>query len=82
MSSAYGSYRNILELDPGNERAAKGMLEVFRLHRAEAHRLFDDEEYAAALQSLGYGLKINPNSADLQELKEKTLSRAPVTSGL
>jgi serine/threonine protein kinase len=82
VSSAYGSYRNILELDPGNERAANGVLEVFRLHRAQAHRLFDDGEYAAALQSLGYGLKINPNSADLQELKEKVLSNLPVTSGL
>lgn len=82
VSSAYGSYRNILELDPGNERAADGVLEVFRLHRTEAHRLFDDKEYAAALRSLEYGLKINPNSADLQELKQQVLRNLPVTSGM
>jgi serine/threonine protein kinase len=82
VSSAYGSYRNILELDPGSRRAAEGVLEVLRLHRAEAHRLFDAGKYAAAVQTLEYGLKINPNSADLQDLRQKALGKLSVTSHL
>lgn len=75
VSSAYGSYRNILELDPANRQAAEGILEVLKLHRAEARRLYKEKQYRRALEVTGYALKVAPNSAELQALRADITQR-------
>jgi len=69
VSSAYGGFAAVLRLDPGNREAANGVVDVFREYRQRAHEFEREGDYRRALEATTFGLEINPNSADLKELK-------------
>lgn len=78
VSTAYGSYQSVLELDPANRPAAEGILEVLKLHRSEANRLFEEKQYRRALEVTDYALRIAPDSAGLNDLRTKIIEKLGV----
>lgn len=79
-SSAYGAFLAALNIDPTNEAAARGILEVVRRYDAEAHRRYDTGDYAGAAELATLGLKIQPTRESLADLKRDAEARLPAGS--
>ena len=75
VSSAYGAFSNALEVDPTNEQAVRGIVEIVRRYEAEAERLYDAGEFERAVEIAGYGLKIHPTRESLADLKSEAEAR-------
>jgi serine/threonine protein kinase len=71
VSSAYGAFSNALKIDPANEAAVRGIVEVVRRYEAEARRLIEAGEYDRAAEIAGYGLRIHPTRESLADLKRE-----------
>jgi serine/threonine protein kinase len=75
VSSAYGAFSNALEIDPKNEQAVRGIVEIVRRYEAEAERLYDAGEFERAVEIAGYGLRIHPTRESLADLKSEAEAR-------
>jgi serine/threonine protein kinase len=75
VSSAYGAFRNALQIDPTNEAAVQGIVEIVRRYHAEAARLFDAGDFDAAVRVADYGLRIHPTRESLADLRAKAEAR-------
>lgn len=74
-SSAYGAFLAALNLDPTNEAAARGIVEVVRRYEAEAQRRYDAGDYSGAAEMASLGLKIHPTRESLADLKRDAESQ-------
>jgi protein kinase-like protein len=68
LSCALSVYREVLKADPHNKAAAKGILSIVNAYKAEAQRLFGNEQFDRAEQMAKIGLRIWPDSIDLAKL--------------
>jgi serine/threonine protein kinase len=76
VSSAYGAFSNALRIDPNNQHAAEGIVEIVRMYQSEAERLLAAGDSARAAELAGYGLKIQPSRDALLEIKRKAEAAA------
>ncbi len=79
-SSAYGAFLAALSIDPTSEAAARGIVEVVRRYDAEAHRRYDEGDYAGAAELATLGLKIQPTRESLADLKREAEAKLPAGS--
>jgi general secretion pathway protein D len=85
LDVAAGAYRRVLAIDPGNDRAQKGLaaLEGDARHGevlAQANKDFDRKDYDAAEAKVRAVLHEDPGYAPAQELEARiTAARAPVS---
>ena len=68
--SAIVSYKEVLRLDPGNERAAEGLTEIARHYGATAERLASTD-FAAARDSLERAVAADPEFAGIDVVRER-----------
>jgi serine/threonine protein kinase len=77
VSSAYGAFSNALSIDPSNEIAAEGIVEIVRRYEAEAERALAAGDGAHAAELAGYGLKIQPTREALLDIKRDAGALTP-----
>ena len=70
VSSAYGAFVNALRLDPTNEAAAEGIVEIVRRYETEARAALEAGDADRAITLAGYALKIQPTRESLIELRK------------
>ncbi len=68
--NALDSYRQVLDLDPGNPAAQAGLVELVDTLTQRARRQRQSGELDAALETLAQGLRVNPRDQDLLALGE------------
>lgn len=68
VSSAYGSFRKALELDPSRPEALDGVVRVFKAYLERAETMAGEGQWPAAREAARYGLEIYPDSKRLKAI--------------
>lgn len=68
--SAWGFYRKVLEKDPANPRALKGIQDIANYYAGASHDLCRLERYTACGGIVRQGLAVEPNHPLLKQLEE------------
>ena len=67
--NAYYYFSRILKMDPGNQEAIRGILEISDRYAVQAEQALAKNENEKMLTYIEYGLRINPQNESLQALK-------------
>jgi len=68
--SAWGFYRKVLEKDPANARALKGIQDIADYYAKSSYQLCDKEQYASCGAIVRQGLVVEPSHPLLKQLDE------------
>ena len=68
--NAYYYFTRMLEMDPGNQEAIKGILEIADRYAMQAEQALARNQQEQMLTYIEYGLRINPNNESLKALKQ------------
>lgn len=75
VTTAHYAFTKALEMDPHNQRAAEGVLEVLRMYRLRAQQAAAAGRHREALELTDIGLRINPESRELRRLRATLLEK-------
>ncbi|HEY8510269.1 MAG TPA: protein kinase, partial [Steroidobacteraceae bacterium] len=75
VTTAHYAFTKALEMDPQNQRAAEGVLEVLRMYRQRAQEAASQGRHREALELADIGLRINPESRELRRLRASLLEK-------
>ena len=67
--NAYYYFSRMLKMDPGNQEAIRGILEISDRYAVQAEQALAKNENEKMLTYIEYGLRINPQNESLQALK-------------
>ena len=68
--NAYYYFTRMLEMDPGNQDAIRGILEIADRYAMQAEQALARNQHEQMLTYIEYGLRINPNNESLKALKQ------------
>ncbi len=68
--NAYYYFNRMLEMDPGNEQAINGILEIADRYAMQAEQALSRNQHEKMLTYIEYGLRINPDNQSLLALKQ------------
>jgi serine/threonine-protein kinase PpkA len=74
--SALGLYRKVLEREPGNEAAQRGMGEIAAFYLKSARMLCDRSIWSQCRNIAADGLKAEPENAELKALRDEAEKRS------
>ncbi len=73
--NAYYYFSRMLEMQPGNQEAIRGILEIADRYALQAEQALAKNEHEKMLTYIEYGLRINPKNESLQTLKSLAASQ-------
>ncbi|NKB36393.1 MAG: protein kinase [Gammaproteobacteria bacterium] len=73
--NAYYYFNRMLEMDPGNEEAINGILEIADRYAMQAEQALSRNQHEKMLTYIEYGLRINPDNQSLRALKQLASSQ-------
>jgi serine/threonine protein kinase len=78
VSSAFGAFRSVLQIDPEAPEPIEGIRRIIRLYESEAERLYRAGLFAQSVQVADFGLALHPRDCTLQRLRQRA---APAVDG-
>ena len=72
-SNALWAYRQVLEIDPYDQEAQKGLKQIANISEQQATDLYESGNYKASLAKVEEGLEAVPKDEELLELKDRIL---------
>lgn len=73
--NAFYYFNRLLELDPGNQQAIRGILEIADRYAMQAEQALATNDFEKMKTYIEYGLRINPENESLLALKDLAGSR-------
>lgn len=70
-SNALWAYRQVLDIDPYNKSAKKGLEKIANLSEEQATKLYEENHFDESLEKIEEGLEAIPKHEDLLALKRK-----------
>lgn len=77
-SNAYAAYQMVLEVDPGNAEARRGLDEVQQHLLQKLNQLIDQGDLQAARSQLSLARRLFPDNGELARLEQRTVVADPV----
>ena len=72
--NAFTLYSEVLQIDPINEEALRGIDTITRFYLSRAEQLYKEDNKDAALQNLNTALQVNPKSSQVIDLHQRITS--------
>jgi serine/threonine protein kinase len=73
-TSALDAYKAVLEIDPNNKAALKGINDIAQHYEQQARALWEQDERDLSIEMLNKGLRAAPNNRDLLDFQDTTQS--------
>ena len=70
-SNAYGSFTLALVVDPNDQTAIDGILEIVSLYQSQAENLLAEGDTVASAETAGYGLALHPGHCGLNSVAKR-----------
>jgi hypothetical protein len=78
VSNAHGAFQEVLRMEPTNEQAVAGIVEIVGLYEAEIQQRMEAGDFAGVIELAAYARRIDPNRASLEDAeREARLRLAP-----